>query len=98
MNKETSENTNLMVRLKAKLPALAVLSVVAGGAWVMINQSIQQSSSATVDVKVPKLSAMGLQGENAGGGPGGPPLAHKIYQPGHHADGAFSFALKKGVG
>ena len=38
MNKKTSENTNLMVRLKAKLPALAVLAVVAGGARVMINQ------------------------------------------------------------
>jgi len=41
---------------------------------------------------------MGLRGQNAGGGPGEPPPAHKIHQPGHHADDAFSFTLKKGVG
>ncbi len=110
MNKSSSENTTLAERIKAKLPALAVLAVVLGGAWVMISQSMQQDSAALVDVRVPELSAIGRQGEkafadncaechggNAAGGPGGPPLVHKIYQPGHHADGAFSLALKRGV-
>jgi cytochrome c5 len=27
----------------------------------------------------------------------GPPLIHKIYHPGHHADGAFYLAVKVGV-
>jgi mono/diheme cytochrome c family protein len=107
---KSAENTAITARLKAKLPALAVLAVVVGGAWVMINQSMQQSGSATVEVNVPALSALGQQGEkafaancaechgvNAAGGEGGPPLVHKIYNPGHHADGAFSLALQRGV-
>lgn len=27
----------------------------------------------------------------------GPPLVHKIYEPGHHADGAFYLAVSRGV-
>ena len=27
----------------------------------------------------------------------GPPLVHKIYEPGHHGDGSFHFAVKRGV-
>jgi len=78
---------------------------------VMINESMNQSGSAAmVDVKVPALSTFGQKGEkafgdncaachgeNAAGGSGGPPLVHKIYTPGHHADGAFNLALKRGV-
>lgn len=110
MTKNPAENIGVAARLKAKLPALAVLAVVAGGAWIMISQSMQQSGAALVEVKVPALSMLGQQGEkafaancaachgvNAAGGDGGPPLVHKIYNPGHHADGAFSLALQRGV-
>ena len=36
-------------------------------------------------------------GRNAAGGPGGPPLVHEIYHPGHHADAAFHLAVRRGV-
>jgi len=36
-------------------------------------------------------------GINASGGQGGPPLIHKIYEPDHHADGAFVMAVRRGV-
>jgi mono/diheme cytochrome c family protein len=111
MSKKSVVTKDITQRLKEKLPALLVLAVVIGGAWVMINQSINKSGSASVvDVKVPALSSIGRQGEkafaancaschgqSAAGGDGGPPLVHKIYNPGHHADGAFSLALQRGV-
>lgn len=40
----------------------------------------------------------GCHGANAGGIDGkGPPLVHKIYEPGHHGDFAFVRAAKSGV-
>ena len=36
-------------------------------------------------------------GRDAKGGSGGPPLIHKIYEPSHHADGAFRLAVQRGV-
>ncbi len=111
MNKKATKTTGLTEQLKGKLPVLLVLAVVVGGAWVMINQSKKMSGpAAVVDVKVPALSTIGQKGEkafaancaachggNASGGTGGPPLVHKIYNPGHHADGAFALALQRGV-
>lgn len=63
-----------------------------------------------VAVTVPALSASALSGKalfdancaschgaNAAGGEGGPPLVHRIYEPSHHADGAFYLAAQRGV-
>ena len=36
-------------------------------------------------------------GENATGTEQGPPLVHKIYEPGHHADASFYRAVERGV-
>lgn len=36
-------------------------------------------------------------GENAGGGPAGPPLVHRTYRAAHHADVAFELAVRRGV-
>ncbi|MCA1297372.1 c-type cytochrome [Stappia indica] len=36
-------------------------------------------------------------GNAAGRGGQGPPLVHKIYEPSHHADGAFFLAATRGV-
>ncbi|MEV8468750.1 cytochrome c [Fluviibacterium sp. DFM31] len=36
-------------------------------------------------------------GENAVGSDQGPPLVHRIYEPGHHGDVAFVLAAKQGV-
>ena len=39
----------------------------------------------------------GCHGPNASGSDKGPPLVHKIYEPGHHADAAFFRAVRQGV-
>jgi len=36
-------------------------------------------------------------GQNAAGSDKGPPLVHKIYEPGHHDDGAFYRAVQQGA-
>lgn len=36
-------------------------------------------------------------GENASGTDQGPPLVHKIYEPGHHGDASFLAAVRNGV-
>jgi mono/diheme cytochrome c family protein len=63
-----------------------------------------------VDVSVGELSPLASKGQlvfntncaschgvNAAGGIGGPPLIHDIYNPGHHANGAFINAIRNGV-
>ncbi len=63
-----------------------------------------------VEVKVPPLSALavegqalfadncqGCHGDHAAGSDNGPPLIHRIYAPGHHADAAFELAALRGV-
>jgi len=67
--------------------------------------------AALVAVSVPELSkraemgrrafeanCIACHGENAAGVDGaGPPLVHKIYEPGHHGDMAFMLAPRRGV-
>lgn len=36
-------------------------------------------------------------GDNAAGSGQGPPLVHRIYEPGHHGDMAFVLAVRRGV-
>lgn len=36
-------------------------------------------------------------GRAGGGSPLGPPLAHRVYEPSHHADAAFHLAVRRGV-
>ncbi|MEP0325062.1 c-type cytochrome [Bauldia litoralis] len=69
------------------------------------------SSGPTVIVDLPEdLSGRAIQGKglfdgacsschgkNAAGTDSGPPLIHKIYEPGHHADEAFQLAAMRGV-
>ncbi|WP_298964974.1 cytochrome c [uncultured Roseibium sp.] len=64
-----------------------------------------------VTITVPELSENAVEGQklfqencsvchgdNAVGREGfGPPLVHKIYEPGHHSDGSFFVAAKQGV-
>lgn len=103
---------NIKERLPS-LPGLIVMGVLALGLGVIASKFMGGSSSGTgtrVAVKVPELSSGAQQGKsvfdancaqchgvNAGGGDNGPPLVHTIYNPGHHADGAFFLATKKGV-
>ncbi|MEO9529392.1 MAG: cytochrome c [Roseibium sp.] len=70
-----------------------------------------RAGAAMVAVSVPELGGQALEGEslfkdncavchgvNAAGRDGaGPPLVHRIYEPGHHGDGAFLLAALRGV-
>jgi hypothetical protein len=82
------------------------LLFVAGVWWFGPNRS----GGSPVNVTVPKLSRPALagqkaflencsacHGEFAGCTDQGPPLVHKTYEPGHHADAAFILAAKRGV-
>jgi mono/diheme cytochrome c family protein len=105
-----TETAGTLDALKEKLPALLVLVVVLGGAAVFLVNAGNFGDDAKVDVRVPALSDLAQRGErlfakncvqchgkDAGGGPGGPPLIHRIYTPGHHSDGSFLLAFQRGV-
>lgn len=98
--------------MKDRLPMLLVIAVVAGGFAIIGSKFIDGETGVSVkaDVKVPALSDSAKMGEktftavcaqchgnNASGSDKGPPLVHDTYNPGHHADGAFYMAVKRGV-
>ena len=96
---------------KLSIPSLIVIAViVAGVAIVGWRLFSTPASEATVEVTVPQLSVTAQQGNSvfdancaschgvhASGTDQGPPLVHKIYEPGHHADFAFVRAVRNGV-
>lgn len=89
------------------------LGILATGLGALVWQLTRQSATpkgAAVDVSIPNLSMLAVNGKtsfeancavchglNAAGTEKGPPLVHDIYNPGHHADGAFFLATKFGV-
>nr|WP_319385661.1 cytochrome c [uncultured Roseibium sp.] len=100
-----------------KLTTVTVsLVLVMGGAVFWLTRHLQApepsaASGAMVQVRVPDLTAVALEGQVlfrgncamchgdlADGREGlGPPLVHKIYEPGHHSDGSFFLAAAQGV-
>lgn len=98
---------------KNRITVLAVLAVVVGSLYFVMRgpQVGEISGEPIVDVRVPRVTAdlkegenlfnekcASCHGQNAVGKEGvAPPLVHKIYQPGHHADGAFLIAAKYGA-
>lgn len=85
----------------------AALAVIVAGVVFWISD---RGDGAHVDVAVPELTGVAARGEslfggkcaschgqNAAGSDKGPPLVHKIYEPGHHADLAFHMAVQRGV-
>ncbi len=98
------------MRISALIAAAVVVALVVAGVWLLTSDRPPAGSCQTVDVTVPELSAQAAQGaalfqqkcavchgENAAGGAAGPPLVHKIYEPGHHADVSFLLAVRQGV-
>ena len=99
--------------LADRLPKYFVLTVLAAGlgaiAWQLLKPALT-SGVRTVNVVEPEFSAIARVGKDAfeancaschglkaAGTDKGPPLVHDIYNPGHHADGAFFLAAKLGV-
>ena len=98
----------MIEKIKANALTLLLVGMVVLGGVVMLSQG--GGAGTTVDVKVPNLTALALEGEqlfddncaschgkNAGGTDKAPPLVHTTYNPGHHADEAFLRAVKDGV-
>ncbi|NQV82663.1 MAG: cytochrome c [Rhodospirillales bacterium] len=101
------------MNIKERIPGLIVMAILALGLGVIASKFMGGPSSGPgtkVAVTVPELSAAAQQGKvtfdancakchgtNASGSDQGPPLVHNIYNPGHHADGAFFLAVQKGV-
>ncbi|MFV2092522.1 MAG: cytochrome c [Hyphomicrobiales bacterium] len=98
----------MIKKLQAKAMPLLVAAVLIGGVVIMFTGG--KSKGFVVDVKVPNLSAVALEGEqlfnstcarchgnNAAGTDKGPPFVYTIYNPGHHGDIAFVLAAKNGV-
>ncbi len=99
------------MKFSKRLPSLVVVTVLVLGAGILAWRFISPSTGTPmVSVTIPSLSAMAVKGAkdyyantaqchgaNGAGGDQGPPLVHDIYNPGHHADAAFFFAVKRGV-
>ena len=97
--------------MKHVLHWLVPLALFAG--LVISGYAIQYAGTREVPrvaVRVPELSPVAREGraafdrscavchgQDAGGGPGGPPLVHPLYRPAHHADVAFTLAVRRGV-
>lgn len=87
------------------LTGLAAAILFGGAIWWLT-----RGDGAQVVVTVPALTGAAVRGEqvfaancarchgkNAAGGNYGPPLVHRLYEPGHHGDGAFLRAVTRGV-
>lgn len=99
------------MNLKERLPALFVMGVVVAGVGLFVSDLVSRwDEPSTIKVKVPDLSPLAMKGKeafdnncsachgaNAGGSDKGPPLVHKTYNPGHHADAAFFLAAQRGT-
>lgn len=97
--------------LSRHIPTLLIAAVVVAGIGVVASQAFNKNSDgAAVSVKVPKLSAQASAGKvafdancaqchgtNGAGTKQGPPFVNDIYNPGHHSDIAFSYAVRQGV-
>ncbi len=96
---------------KSTIAVIAIVVIVALAVLMRSLSDTGETGQPMVQVKVPALSTDAKQGEtlfnancanchgrNAAGQAGiAPPLVHKIYEPNHHADGAFQRAAKYGV-
>lgn len=98
------------MKLAENIPKLLVLAVIAGGLGLLASRLLDTGGAATVNVAVPTLSPVAVagraafdancaqcHGKSGVGTKQGPPLIHDIYNPGHHADEAFRYAVRQGV-
>ena len=99
------------MKIADQIPKIIIAVLLLGGGAVVVSKVTGTSSGGgIVEVTVPELSqiaALGKEpfdtncvqchGPNGSGTDKGPPLVHKIYNPGHHDDGSFMRATKNGV-
>lgn len=69
-----------------------------GAALVEVILPEALSGQAQIGQRVFEAACAQCHGENGAGRDGsGPPLVHRIYEPSHHGDAAFSLAVANGV-
>ncbi|MXQ07838.1 c-type cytochrome [Alphaproteobacteria bacterium GH1-50] len=69
-----------------------------GAALVQVRLPETLTDIAVMGKRAFEAKCIACHGENAAGVDGsGPPLVHKIYEPGHHGDAAFWLATQNGV-
>jgi mono/diheme cytochrome c family protein len=104
-------NSEECMKLAENIPKLLVLAVIAGGLGLFASRLLDTDGGAvTVKVAVPTLSPVAAagrvafdancaqcHGKSGSGTKQGPPLVHDIYNPGHHSDEAFLYAVRQGV-
>ena len=80
---------------------LAAVLLTAGAWWVYRSDDAiaipELTANAQAGARVFASNCALCHGTNATGTDLGPPLVHKIYEPGHHSDGAFYRAVSQGV-
>lgn len=94
-----------------KRPAIVIAGMVATAlALIVWNAPVRAASDGNATITMPKLSMKAAagkvaydkncaqcHGENTIGTDKGPTFIHRVYNPGHHGDGAFVRAAKKGT-
>ena len=64
----------------------------------MVKVSVPElSATARLGEKIFSANCTACHGQNAAGSDQGPPLVHRIYEPGHHGDASFYRATLQGV-
>ena len=90
-------------RWSVAVSSVLALAVLGGGAWWVHRMT---ADAVTIPEFSPKAKAGArlfaencavCHGANATGTEQGPPLLHKVYEPGHHPDASFQRAVKQGV-
>ena len=80
--------------------AVLVAALIATGAWWFHRATAEAvvipefSAKARAGARLFSANCAVCHGENATGTEQGPPLLHKIYEPGHHPDASFQRAVK----
>ena len=72
-------------------------STTAGGPMVNVTLPASLTAAAQDGKILFERTCAACHGENAAGSDKGPPLVHKIYEPGHHGDQSFLLAARNGV-
>ena len=97
-------------RVMVVVVAVAVVSAAAWFMWPRHAHMTRTAGNPGAGTLVPPASVKGTRGEalfnqrcavchgpNATGSGQGPPLVHRIYEPGHHSDMSFLLAVRRGV-
>ena len=83
--------------------ALVVVGLIGSGAWWFVRTTADAvvipefSARAKAGARLFAENCAACHGENATGTDTGPPLLHKVYEPGHHPDMLFQRAVTHGV-